>query len=343
MKFCDGRVLSSEEINFETNERHVFPPRPNRYGALAFAIVQAVGQCLYVRPFVEDFTPMWLFEQSCALTAGAMILMYIGELLNEIKLGNGTSLLIFSNIVSALPSSIGQTVTLAQQKGDAESVLPVFFGAFALTTLGIVYVQEAERKIPMNYSTRFNAGGLAKSSYLPFKVNSAGVMPIIFASSLLALPATLTRFTDNGAVVGVARFLSPGGGAGYVPVNVALICFFNYFYTFLQLEPKDVAEQLKRQGASIPGVRPGAATRDYITRVLERLSLLGSVFLGLLALTPGAVEQVTGLQTFRGFAGTSLLILVGVATDSARKVRSELVMESYDTKLDEFYSNSKKK
>jgi protein transport protein SEC61 subunit alpha len=330
-------------MNFKTNERHLFSLRSNRYGALAFAIVQAVGQCLYVRPFVEDFTPMWLFEQSCALTAGAMILMYIGELLNEIKLGNGTSLLIFSNIVSALPSSIGQTVTLAQQKGDAESVLPVFFGAFALTTLGIVYVQEAERKIPMNYSTRFNAGGLAKSSYLPFKVNSAGVMPIIFASSLLALPATLTRFTDNSAVVGVARFLSPGGGAGYVPVNVALICFFNYFYTFLQLEPKDVAEQLKRQGASIPGVRPGAATRDYITRVLERLSLLGSVFLGLLALTPGAVEQVTGLQTFRGFAGTSLLILVGVATDSARKVRSELVMESYDTKLDEFYSNSKKK
>ena len=304
--------------------------------------MQAVGQCLYVRPFVEDFTPMWLLEQSCALTAGAMILMYIGELLNEIKLGNGTSLLIFSNIVSALPSSIGQTVSIAQEKGDS-TVLPVFFGAFALTALGIVYVQEAERKIPMNYSTRFNAGGLAKSSYLPFKVNSAGVMPIIFASSLLALPATLTRFTDNGAVLGVARFLSPGGGAGYVPVNVAMICFFNYFYTFLQLEPKDVADQLKRQGASIPGVRPGAATRDYITRVLERLSVLGSVFLGALALTPGAVEQVTGLQTFRGFAGTSLLILVGVATDSARKVRSELVMESYDPKLDEFYSSKPKK
>lgn len=313
-----------------------------RYGALGFAIVQAVGQCLYVRPFVEDFTPMWLFEQSCVLTAGAMILMYIGEVLNELKLGNGTSLLIFTNIVSALPSSIGQTVSLATEKGDA-TVLPVFFGAFALTTLGIVYVQEAERKIPMQYSTRFNAGGLAKSSYLPFKVNSAGVMPIIFASSLLALPATLTRFTDNGAVMGVAKFLSPGGGAGYVPVNVAMICFFNYFYTFLQLEPKDVADQLKRQGASIPGVRPGAATRDYITRCLERLSLLGSVFLGLLALTPGAVENITGLTTFRGFAGTSLLILVGVATDSARKIRSELVMQSYDTSIDDFYSSKPKK
>ena len=295
-----------------------------------------------MRPFVEDFTPMWLFEQSCVLTAGAMILMYIGEVLNELKLGNGTSLLIFTNIVSALPSSIGQTVSLATEKGDA-SVLPVFFGAFALTTLGIVYVQEAERKIPMQYSTRFNAGGLSKSSYLPFKVNSAGVMPIIFASSLLALPATLTRFTDNGAVMGVAKFLSPGGGAGYVPVNVAMICFFNYFYTFLQLEPKDVADQLKRQGASIPGVRPGAATRDYITRCLERLSLLGSVFLGLLALTRGAVENITGLTTFRGFAGTSLLILVGVATDSARKIRSELVMQAYDTSIDEFYSSKPKK
>ena len=184
--------------------------------------MQAVGQCLYVRPFVEDFTPMWLLEQSCALTAGAMILMYIGELLNEIKLGNGTSLLIFSNIVSALPSSIGQTVSIAQEKGDS-TVLPVFFGAFALTALGIVYVQEAERKIPMNYSTRFNAGGLAKSSYLPFKVNSAGVMPIIFASSLLALPATLTRFTDNGAVhEGSVTLPISGGGSTAAPCSASL-------------------------------------------------------------------------------------------------------------------------
>ena len=141
----------------------------------------------------------------------------------------------------------------ASEKGDAATVLPVFFGAFFLTTLGIVYVQEAERKIPMNYSTRFQAGGLAKSSYLPFKVNSAGVMPIIFASSLLALPATLARFAPNPVIIGAAKAVYPGGVA-YVPVNIALICFFNYFYTFLQLEPKDVADQLKRQGG-----RPGCS------------------------------------------------------------------------------------
>jgi len=312
-----------------------------RYGALGFAVVQAVGQCLYVRPYVEDFSVGWLVESSAVLTAGAMILLYIGEVLNELKLGNGTSLLIFTNIVSSLPSSFGQTLEQAKDKGDAATVLPVFFGAFVLSALGIVYVQEAELKIPMQYSTRFQAGGLAKSSYLPFKVNSAGVMPIIFASSLLALPATVARFVPSELLIGAAKAVYPGGAA-YVPVNIALICFFNYFYTFLQLEPKDVAEQLKRQGASIPGVRPGLTTRDYITRVLERLSLLGSVFLGLLALTPTAVEGITGLTTFRGFAGTSLLILVGVATDTTRKVRSELVMQKYDTSLDDFYKADKK-
>jgi protein transport protein SEC61 subunit alpha len=309
-----------------------------RYGALAFALIQAVGQCLYVRPYVEDFSAMWLFESTAVLTAGAMILMYIGEVLNELKLGNGTSLLIFANIVSSLPSSIGQTLEQSKTDGNGYFTLAVFFGAFLLSTLGVVYVQEAERKIPMQYSSKFDSGaaGLSKSSYLPFKVNSAGVMPIIFASSLMALPATLARFTDNGAVMSVAKFIYPGG-VGYIPVNVALICFFNYFYTFLQLDPKDVAEQLKKQGASIPGVRPGKNTREYITRVLERLSLLGSVFLGVLALTPGGVEKLTGLQTFRGFAGTSLLILVGVATDSARKVKSELVMQKYSTSIEDFY------
>jgi preprotein translocase SecY subunit len=309
-----------------------------RYGALAFALIQAVGQCLYVRPYVDDFSVMWLAESTAVLTAGAMILMYIGEVLNELKLGNGTSLLIFANIVSSLPSSIGQTVEQSKTDGNGAFTLAVFFGAFLLSTLGVVYVQEAERKIPMQYSTKFNSqgAGLSKSSYLPFKVNSAGVMPIIFSSSLMALPATLARFTDNGAVTSVAKFIYPGG-AGYIPVNVALICFFNYFYTFLQLDPKDVAEQLKRQGASIPGVRPGKNTREYITRVLERLSLLGSLFLGFLALTPGGVEKLTGLQTFRGFAGTSLLILVGVATDCARKVKSELVMQKYSTSIEDFY------
>ena len=163
-------------------------------------------------------------------------------------------------------------------------------------------------------------------------------MPIIFASSLLALPATLARFTGYEGLAAAAAALGPAG-ALYLPVNVAMIGFFNYFYTFLQLEPKDVAEQLKRQGASIPAVRPGRATEEYLAGVLERLSLLGSVFLGALAAAPAALEATTGLTTFRGFGGTSILILVGVATDSARKVKSELVMQQYDSSLDDFYGS----
>ncbi|KAK3233650.1 hypothetical protein CYMTET_56067 [Cymbomonas tetramitiformis] len=305
-----------------------------RYGALAFAGIQAVGQVLYVRPYVDDFSFTYLAESSLVLTAGAMILMYVGEVLTELKLGNGTSLLIFVNIVSALPSSVGETIKTAQET-DSYGGVSLFAAAFIAITMGVVYVQEAERKIPINYASRYKAGGLSRSSYLPFKVNSAGVMPIIFASSLLALPSAAARFTGSEPIIFIAKGLYPDGPF-YLPVNIGLIAFFNYFYTFLQLDPEDLATQLKRQGASIPSVRPGKATSEYISGVLQRMSALGSLFLGVLAATPGLVENITKIQTFRGFAGTSILILVGVATDTARKVKSELVMQKYD-KLDDLY------
>jgi len=311
-----------------------------RYGALAFALVQAVGQCLYLRPFVPDFDLAWLVASSLSLTAGAMVLLWLSEAATELKLGNGTSLLIAVNILSALPLSAGQTLLQAQGEGNNAGL-----GAFALAvtaiTAGIVCVQEAERRIPIVYSTRYAAGALAKSSYLPFKVNSAGVMPIIFASSLLALPATLQRFAGpNPALDAVVAALGPVGGA-YLPANVLFIALFNQFYTFLAIAPDDVADNLKKGGASVPGVRPGRATADHLGDILGRLALLGGAFLGLLAAAPAAVEATTGLATFRGFGGTSILILVGVATDSARKVASELVMSKYDSRLEDFYSSKK--
>ena len=253
-----------------------------RYGALAFAVVQAVGQCLYVRPYVEDFSLAVAGRVvSAVLTAGAMILLYIGEVLNGAQ-ARATARRCSSSPTSSprCPSSFGQTLSAgAARRATTPRCSPCSSAAFFLSTLGIVYVQEAERKIPMNYSTRFQAGGLAKSAFLPFKVNSAGVMPIIFASSLLALPATIARFAPNPVFIGAAKAVYPGGAA-YVPVNVALICFFNYFYTFLQLEPKDVADQLKRQGASIPGVRP-ARRRAGTSRACSSACLCSeSVFLG---------------------------------------------------------------
>lgn len=313
-----------------------------RYGALGFAVVQAVGQCLYLRPFVPDFDVAWLATSSVSLTAGAMVLMWLAEAATELKLGNGTSLLIAVNILSALPLSAGQTLLQAQSEGNSAG-LAAFALAVTAITAGIVCVQEAERRIPIVYSTRYAAGALQKASYLPFKVNSAGVMPIIFASSLLALPATLLRFTGpSAALSSMVEALGPAGSA-YLPANVVLIAFFNYFYTFLQLEPNDVAENLKKGGASVPGVRPGKATAEHLGDILGRLSLLGGAFLGFLAAAPTVVEATTGLATFRGFGGTSILILVGVATDSARKVTSELLMSKYDTRVDAFYSEDKRK
>lgn len=308
-----------------------------KLAALVFALVQAVGQLTYIRPYVDDFSPDWLASSALVLTAGAVVLVHVADTISELKLGNGTSVLIFANIASALPSSVGAALTQASSNEQAN--LSIYALSFFITTLGIVYVQEAERQIPMTYASRYRAGSLARQAYLPFKVNATGVMPVIFASSLLALPSALARYTSSPVLEGAARALTPGGSL-YLPFNVALIVAFNYLYTFLQFEPKELSEQLKKQGASVPGIRPGRNTAEYITKTLDRMSVLGSAFLGALAAAPALVESLTGLQAFRGFAGTSVLILVGVATDTARKVRAEVAMQKYGD-IDKLYDDLK--
>jgi len=308
-----------------------------KLAALAFAVVQSTGQLTYIRPYVDDWSLDWLAGGVLTLTTGAMILVHVADTITELKLGNGTSILIFANIASALPSSIGAAFTQASTSQEAN--LSIYATAFMLTTLGIVYVQDAERQIPMTYASRYRAGSLQRQAYLPFKVNATGVMPVIFSSSLLAVPSALARYAHSPAVEKAAAALSPGGSL-YLPSNVALIVAFNYLYTFLQLDPKELSEQLKRQGASIPGVRPGRNTADYITKTLNRMSVLGSAFLGALSAAPALVEATTGLQAFRGFAGTSVLILVGVATDTARKFKAEMAMQKYGD-LDQLYDDLK--
>ena len=308
-----------------------------KLAALAFAVVQATGQLTYIRPYVDDWSIDWLAGGVLTLTTGAMIMVHVADTITELKLGNGTSILIFANIASALPSSVGAAFT--QASTSQESNLAIYATAFMLTTLGIVYVQDAERQIPMTYASRYRAGSLQRQAYLPFKVNATGVMPVIFSSSLLAVPSALAKYAHSPAVEKAAAALSPGGSL-YLPSNVALIVAFNYLYTFLQLDPKELSEQLKRQGASIPGVRPGRNTADFITKTLNRISVLGSAFLGALSAAPALVEATTGLQAFRGFAGTSVLILVGVATDTARKFKAERAMQKYGD-LDQLYDDLK--
>ncbi|KAK0572059.1 hypothetical protein LWI29_025530 [Acer saccharum] len=274
-----------------------------QYASVGFAIVQAIGQVLFLRPYVNDFSTQWVVTSVTLLTLGSVFTTYIGERISDLKLGNGTSLLIFTSIISYLPASFGRTVAEAFQDGNYVGLIGIIV-SFFLLVLSIVYVQEAERKIPLNYASRYSSrgGGLQRSAYLPFKVNSSGVMPIIFSTSSLALPGTLARFTGIAALKKAALALNPGGSF-YLPTNILLIAFFNYYYTFLQLDPDDVSEQLKRQGASIPLVRPGKSTAAYIKTVLSRISVLGSAFLAILAAGPAVIEQTTHLTAFRGFAG----------------------------------------
>lgn len=186
-----------------------------KLAALAFAVVQAAGQLSYIRPYVDDFSTDWLVSGVITLTAGAVILVYIADTITELKLGNGTSVLIFANIASSLPSSVG--ATLSQAAASQQANVAIYGLAFFLTTLGIVYVQDAERQIPMSYASRYRAGSLQRQAYLPFKVNATGVMPVIFSSSLLALPSALARYANSPVLENAAAALSPNG-AFYLPV-----------------------------------------------------------------------------------------------------------------------------
>ncbi|MDX2229273.1 MAG: preprotein translocase subunit SecY [Leptolyngbyaceae cyanobacterium bins.349] len=296
----------------------------------AFSFVTATGTPVsfaQVIPFVASTT--------LALTAGSMLVMWIGELVTERGIGNGASLLIVVSIVSGLPRSLGQTLELAQT-GDRSLVggIVILLLVFLVMIVGIVFVQEGTRRIPI-ISARRQVGRktyLERSSYLPLRLNPSGVMPIIFASAVLFLPVYIAEFTRNPILSQVATYLSPNGPTPwlYVAFYLLLIIFFSYFWTSLVINPVDLSQNLKKMGASIPGIRPGKATSDYIERVLNRLVFLGAIFLGLVAIVPTAVESATRVTTFQGFGATSLLIVVGVAIDTAKQIQTYVISQRYE-------------
>jgi preprotein translocase subunit SecY len=304
-----------------------------RYVALVWAVFQSVGIALFVSNYAVTPGPMFIAQTVLALTAGSMFVMWVGELITERGIGNGASLLIFISIVSTLPRSLGQTIELAQS-GDRSLVggVIILLLVFLVMIVGIVFVQEGTRRIPI-ISARRQVGRrlyLEKSSYLPLRLNQGGVMPIIFASMVLFLPASIAQFfPNNAALAQVLRYLSPGHWL-YVLIYLTLILFFSYFYSSLIVNPVDMAQNLKKMGASIPGIRPGKATSEYIERVLNRLTFLGAIFLGLVAIVPTAVEGATQVRTFQGLGATSLLILVGVAIDTAKQIQTYVISQRYE-------------
>jgi preprotein translocase subunit SecY len=306
-----------------------------RYVALGWALLQSIGISIWVTPFARNPGFFFTLEVILALAAGSMFVMWVSELITERGIGNGASLLIFVNIVAVLPSSLGNTIELAQS-GDRAIVgrVIVLLLIFLAMIVGIVFVQEGTRRIPI-LSARRQVGRKLyreKTSYLPLRLNQGGVMPIIFASAVLILPASLSQFTNNPTLLRLSTYLSPNGPTPwlYALFYLVLILFFSYFYASLIMNPVDMSQNLKKMGASIPGIRPGKTTSEYIERVLNRLTFLGAIFLGLVAIIPTVVESATRVPTFRGFGATSLLILVGVAIETAKQVQTYVISQRYE-------------
>ncbi|MCU0566482.1 MAG: preprotein translocase subunit SecY [Oculatellaceae cyanobacterium Prado106] len=305
-----------------------------RYVALVWAVINSVMiTTLLVNVGALSPAIPSIAETVIALTAGSMFVMWVSELITERGIGNGASLLIFVSIVSTLPQSIGQTLELAQS-GDRNIVggVIILLLVFLVMIIGIVFVQEGTRRIPI-ISARRQVGKktyLEKSSYLPLRLNQGGVMPIIFASAVLSLPFALGQAFANNVVIGqIVNYIRPGTWL-YPLIQLVLILFFSYFYASLIVNPVDMSQNLKKMGASVPGIRPGKATSDYIERVLNRLTFLGAIFLGLVAVLPTAVEGATQVRTFQGFGATSLLILVGVAIDTAKQIQTYVISQRYE-------------
>lgn len=306
-----------------------------RYMSVVLALIQAIGLTIGLfRKAIINPNAFTMITIIVILTAGSTFLMWLGEEINDKGVGNGISLLIFGGIVARIPTMIrGLSVKI---KGGELSIIAII--AIVIISILIVMVviemQQGVRKIPVQYAKRVVGRKMygGQSTHIPMKVNQAGVIPIIFALSLLQFPLTITyffpgtKFTDF-----VTKYLSPSGNPGvwvYAILNVVLIMMFTYFYTVITFNPKEVADQMRANGGFIPGIRPGIATIEYLSRIMSRLCLAGGIFLAAVATLPTIINQFTPLHNL-AFGGTSLLIMVGVALDTVQQLENQMLMRNY--------------
>jgi preprotein translocase subunit SecY len=304
-----------------------------RYLTVGLAFAQSFGFVYLFQSFGQQAGPGNAIGQLggakvllivICLTAGCTLLMWLGELITQRGIGNGISLMIFASIVSGLPGGIQAWWT------NPDQVFVVMMPFVALAVIvAIVFVQEGQRRIPVQYAKRMvgrkmTSGG---STYLPLRVNMAGVIPVIFAASIMAFPPTIGQLLNTPAALDFAAFFSPNGWA-YVAGEVFFIIIFTYFYTAVTFNPVDQADNLKKYGGFIPGVRPGRPTAEYLDRILSRLTFPGALYLGAVAALPTILISQTSANFF--FGGTSILIVIGVALDTVKQLEAQLMMRNYE-------------
>ena len=355
-----------EELSKEGQRGRQIINQYTRYLTLPLALIQSIVIIVLllsqlqnqaspeIDNFVNSLTVNDKVAMVLALAAGSMILMWLGELITDRGIGNGASIVITIGILGSLPGLLKQDFeVLSLDFSQVASVADVFRSSsflpivtlvlgFTLMIVGIVFVTEATRRLTIQYARRVRNSGAMQSSYLPIKLNQAGVIPVIFASSLLSFPQIIAQFAtnqlDSGIFYDIANtvntsFLVDFGSTGYLITYFALIISFSYFYTFVVMKPEEVADNLKKSGGFIPGIRPGESTAKYVAQVLIKLTFVGSIFLASVALIPNLFRVAfseQNLLVLSGIGGTSILIIVGVIIDTYRQIGSYVVTSSYE-------------
>jgi preprotein translocase subunit SecY len=308
-----------------------------RFLTVPLTLVQGVGIYVLLRNqnIIGNLSPLEFFSFMVTLLAGTFIIIWFGELISEFGLGNGISVLIFAGIVGRIPVTIGRTLTTLNPEVIFNIII---FGAIAIAVIAaVVFINEAVRKIPVYYAKRIKGNRMyqAANNFLPLKLNQAGVIPIIFAVSFVLFPQIIgnfLRYSSNSTLAAIGTFLAQSfqpSGFLYNAIYFFLVVAFTYFYTIVVFNPQKIAEEIQKHGGFIPGIRPGSATKDYLQRIVYRITLFGAMFLGAIAIMPALISSITGIQGLV-IGGTGILIVVSVVLETFKAIDAQLVMKNYD-------------
>ena len=322
-------IPALEKLQKEGEEGRKKLAQYTRYLTIILALIQALGMSLSFGDLLLEKTTFTVFTVVLCITAGTAFLMYLGEQITENGIGNGISLIIFISIVSRIPDAVFSMYNYVTI-GTLSIISVLLFLVFIVVVVfGVVAIQEGQRRIPVQYAKRVVGRKMygGQSTHIPLRVNMAGVIPVIFASSLALFPATLASFFPTSAFANwISTYFAWGSWLSTI-IYVVLIIAFTYFYTAVTFNPFDVAENIKKQGGYVPGIRPGKPTVEYFSRIMNRLTLFGGVFLAIIAVIPIFVGNFMGVNL--QFGGTSLLIVVGVALETVKQIESEMMMRHH--------------
>ena len=309
-----------------------------RYMTIGITLIQAVGVSIGLQSLTGKNgqsaiildSDMFVAVAAVSMLTGTMMLMWIGEQITQKGIGNGISLIIFAGIVSSIPTAIGGTIGLVNS-GEINFLVVIAILAIIIVTIGvIIYVELAERRVPVSYSRKVMMQNQNKRvmNYIPIKINLSGVIPPIFASAILMFPVTVLRASTNPIIMKINDFLNPNSYV-FNLLTFIFVIFFAYFYASIVFNAKDIAENLKKQGGFIPGIRPGEQTSKFLNEVASRLTFWGAFYLGVITVMPWLLVKLIGINFY--FGGTAVLIVVQVAIDTMRKIQAEIQMQKYDT------------